>query len=100
MRTNRFSPQGRAADIASRDRVVMQEIEKEQKARDKKSARLRALRLAKEASEKEGSEKAEAERLAAAERTLKSSIKKPARIRKRSAVGKMDESAERPTQLG
>ena len=100
MRFNRSSPQGRAADLAARDRAVMQDIEKEQKARDKKTARLRALRLAKEAADKERSEKEEAERLAAAERTLKSSIKKPARIQKRSAVGKKDESAERPTQHG
>ena len=100
MRTTRSSPQRRAADIAARDRAVMQEIEKEQKARDKKTARLRALRLAKEAADREGLAKAEAERLAAAERTLQSSVKKPARVRKRSAVGKRDESAEQPTQHG
>ena len=76
----------------------MQEIEKEQKARDKKTARLRALRLAKEAADKELSEKVEAERLAAAEQTLKSSGRKPPRLRKRSAAGEKDEAAERLTQ--
>lgn len=100
MRTTRSSPQRRAADMAARDRTVMQEIENEQKARYEKSARLRALRLAKEAADKESSAKAEAERLAAAEQTLTSSAKKPARIRKRSAVGKKAEAAERPTQHG
>lgn len=88
MRTNRFSPQGRTADIAARDRAVMQEIEKEQKARDKKTARLRDLRLAKEAADKEHSEKEEAERLAAAEQTLKPSGKKLTRTRQRSVAGK------------
>jgi hypothetical protein len=38
----------------------MQEIEKQQKARDKKTARLRALRLAKEAADKGCAAKAEA----------------------------------------
>jgi hypothetical protein len=99
MRTNRFSPQGRAADLAARDRAVMQDIEKEQKARDKKTARLRALRLAKEAADKERSEKEEAERLAAAEQTLKPSGSKPTRPRKRSAAGK-DEATDRPVHHG
>lgn len=92
-------PHRRAADLAARDRLVMQEIEQKQEARDKKTARLRALRLAKEAADKEHSDKAEAERLADAERTLKSSGKKPARSRQRSAAGKAG-SVERPTQHG
>ncbi|MEZ5935579.1 MAG: hypothetical protein R3F54_27425 [Alphaproteobacteria bacterium] len=100
MRTTRSSPQRRAADMAARDRTVMQEIENEQKARYEKSARLRALRLAKEATDKASSAKAEAERLAAAEQALTSSATKPARIRKRSAVEKKAEAAERPTQHG
>lgn len=54
------SPLRRAADLAARDRAVMQEIEKQQKARDKKTARLRALRLAKEAADKGCAAKAEA----------------------------------------
>ncbi len=100
MRATKSNPQRRAADLATRDRAVMQEIEKEQKARDKKTARLRALRLAKEAADKEGTEKAKAERLAAAEQTLKASGKKPARLRQRSAGSEKGESAEHPTQHG
>ena len=100
MPTNRSSPQRRAADIAARDRAVMQEIENDQKARYEKSARLRTLRLAKEAADKEGSRKAEAAKLAAAERTIKSAVKKAARTRQRTAVGREDETAERPTQHG
>ena len=76
-RTSRSGSRHRAADLAARDRAVLQEIEKERKARHKKTARLRALRLAKEAADKERSEKAEAERLAAAEETLELSGKKP-----------------------
>jgi hypothetical protein len=77
----------------------MQEIEKEQKARDKKSARLRALRLAKEAEDKERTVKAEAERLAAAEKTLKTAAKKAPRRRQKAAAA-VSESPERPTQHG
>ncbi len=93
------SPYRRAADLAARDRIVMQEIEKEQEVRDKKTARLRALRLAKTAADKERSDKAEAERLADAERTLKSPGKKSARAKQRSASGKTG-AAERPVQHG
>lgn len=100
MSASKSSPQRRAADLAARDRAVMQEIEKEQMARDKKTARLRALRLAKEAADKEHSEKAESERLAAAEQMLKPSGKKPTRPRQRTAAGKKGEAAERPTQHG
>ena len=71
MQTNRSSPQRRAAELATRDRAVMQEIQKEQQARDKKTARLRALRLAKEAADKETAERAKAERLLAAQKALK-----------------------------
>ncbi|MEM7044719.1 MAG: hypothetical protein AAF543_18065 [Pseudomonadota bacterium] len=99
MRFNRSSPQGRAADLAARDRAVMQDIEKEQKARDKKTARLRALRLAKEAADKECSEEEEAERLAAAEQTLKPSGSKPTRPRQRSAAGK-DRVTDQPMHNG
>lgn len=85
MHTTRSSPQRRAADLAARDRAVMQEIQKEQKERDKKTTRLRELRLAKEAADKETAEKAEAERLLAAEKALKSpsSGKKPSRRRQK-----------------
>ncbi len=88
MRTTKSSPQRRATDLAARDRAVMQEIETEQKARDKKTARLRDLRLAKEAAEKERSDKEEAERQAAAEKTIKRSGKKSPRPRARSAADK------------
>lgn len=44
MQTNRSSPQRRAADLATRDRAVVQEIQKEQQEREKKTARLRDLR--------------------------------------------------------
>jgi hypothetical protein len=77
----------------------MQEIENEQKARAKKTARLRALRLAKEAADKERSEKEEAERLAAAEQTLKPSGRKSTRARQRSAAGK-DAATDRPMHHG
>jgi len=100
MPTTKSSPQRRAADLAARDRAVMQEIEKEQQARDKKTTRLRELRLAKEAADKERSDKAEAEQLVAAEQALKSSSKKPARSRQRSADAKAGAATERPTQHG
>ena len=88
MHTTRSNPQRRAADLAARDRAVMQEIQKEQKERDKKTARLRALRLAKEAADKETAEKAEAERLLAAQQALKSpsSGKKTLRRRQKPLV--------------
>ena len=96
MPTTRSSPQRRAADLAARDRAVMQEIEKEQKARDKKTARLRALRLAKEAADKEAAEKDEAERLIAAEQALKSlSPARKAPRRRQKAVAETDEAKER-----
>lgn len=98
MQATKSSPQRRAADLAARDRVVMQEIEKEQKARDKKTARLRDLRLAKEAADKEATEKIEAEQLLAVEQTLKppSSGKKPSRRRQKLPVetdGSKEQSA-------
>ena len=88
MHSTKSSPQRRAADLAARDRAVMQEIQKEQKARDKKTARLRALRLAKEAADKEAAEKADAERLLAAQQALKppSPGKKPLRRRQEPLV--------------
>lgn len=85
MPANKSSPQRRATDLAARDRAVMEEIQKGQEERDKKTARLRALRLAKEAADMATAEKAEAERLLAAKRALQSSSsgKKPAKSRQR-----------------
>ena len=96
MQTNRSSPQRRAADLATRDRAVMQEIQEERQERDKKTARLRALRLAKEAADKETAENAEAERLLAAQQTLTplSSGKKSQRRVRKSQV-ESDDSKER-----
>lgn len=71
MQANKSSPQRRAADLAARDRAVMQEIQKGQDEREKKTARLRDLRLAKEAADKETADKAEAEQRLAAEKALK-----------------------------
>jgi len=78
----------------------MQEIEKEQQARDQKTSRLRALRLAKEAADKEHADKDEVEQLAAAEETIKSSKKKSAGVRKRSAASKVKATVEPTTQHG
>ncbi len=93
------SPYRRAADLAARDRIVMQEIEKEQEARDEKTARLRALRLAKEAADKEHLDKAEVGRLADVKQAVKPPGKKSARAQQRSAASKIG-SAERPTRHG
>lgn len=99
MRATRSSPQRRAADLDARDRAVMEEIHKEQKARYEQSARLRALRLAKEADDRERAEKEEAERRFAAERASKTSAKKPPRRRQKPAADK-EASKEQPEPRG
>lgn len=99
MRSTKSRPQRRASGDATRDLTVMQEIEKEQKAREKNTARLRALRLAKEADDKERSERIKAEKLVAIERAVNPSGKKSARSQQRSEVDIVD-SKDGPKQRG
>ncbi|MGI9437983.1 MAG: hypothetical protein ACR2Q4_24645 [Geminicoccaceae bacterium] len=98
MQATKSGPRHRAANLVARDRAVMQGIEKEQKERDKKTARLRALRLAKEAADKETEEKEAEVRLTMAQKALKepSSAKKPSRRRTKPPAEDQISSAKSP----